>query len=288
MKRNVFLLMIALVYLSACTDVKQSKEYMALQSKNDSLETLVKRQNQELQIFISDFNDIQSNLAEIRAKEVWINENVSNTENKTVKNKIKDDINSIYSLLKQNMAKVKQLNKKLNTANSNNKVLKSSIADLQTQIKNEATHIVQLNEKLKKMDIEVASLNEELKEVNVLLTEKDEVIKQQVAADNTAYYVVGTSAELKKNKVINKQGGFIGIGRQSKVDSDFNKECFTKVDILKFKQIPVFAKKIKLLTTHPQESYKLVKGKTKVDSVVILNEKAFWSTSKYLVIEAKK
>ncbi len=177
MKRNVFLLMIALVYLSACTDVKQSKEYMALQSQNDSLETLVKRQNQELQIFISDFNDIQSNLAEIRAKEVWINENVSNTENKTVKNKIKDDINSIYSLLKQNMAKVKQLNRKLNTANSNNKVLKSSIADLQTQIKNEATHIVQLNKKLKKMDIEVASLNEELKEVNVLLTEKDEVYR---------------------------------------------------------------------------------------------------------------
>ncbi len=87
---------------------------------------------------------------------------------------------------------------------------------------------------------------------------------------------------------LQKKMKFIGIGRQSKVDSDFNKECFTKVDILKFKQIPVFAKKIKLLTTHPQESYKLVKGKTKVDSVVILNEKAFWSTSKYLVIEAKK
>ncbi len=290
MKRNVFLLMIALVYLSACTNVKQSKEYKALQSKNDSLETLVKRQNQDIEIFISDFKDIQSGLAQIKAKELWISENVENenTENKTVKNKIKDDIQFIYSLLKENIAKVKQLNKKLNTANSNNQALKNSIADLQTQIKNEAAYVVQLNQKLKKMDIEVVSLNKELKEVNMLLTEKEEIIKQQAEVNNTAYYVVGTSAELKENKVINKQGGFIGIGRQSKVDADFNKDCFTQVDILKFKQVPVFAKKIKLLTTHPQASYKLVKGKSKVDSLVILNEKAFWSTSKYLVIEAKK
>ncbi len=286
---NVFLLMIALVYLTACKqDVKQTKEYVALQSKNDSLEAVVKRQNRDLKIFVSDFNDIQLALAQIKAKELWISENVKNTENKTVKNKIKEDIQFIYSLLKQNIAKVKQLNKKLNTANSNNKALENSIADLQTQIKNEAVHVVQLNQELKKMNVEVASLNEDLAEVNMLLTEKDETIKQQAEAGNTAYYVVGTSAELKKNKVISKEGGFIGIGRLSKLDPDFNKECFTKVDILKLEKVPVFAKKIKLLSTHPKTSYKLEKGKSNIDYLVILDKKAFWSTSKYLVIEAKK
>ncbi len=289
MKKNVFLVMLALIYLSACKqDVKQTPAYQALQAKNDSLQALVTRQSEDLKIFISDFNDIQSGLAQIKAKELWINENVKNTENKTVKNKIKDDIQFIYSLLKKNIAKVNQLNKKLGDSKSTNQALKNSIADLQAQIKNETNHIVQLNQKLKKMDIEVVSLHEELEEVNTLLVEKDEIIKEQAEAGNTGYYVVGTAAELKKNKVISKQGGFIGIGRQSKVEGDFNKDLFTKVNILELEQIPVFAKKIKLLSTHPKGSYKLVKGKSKVDYLVILDKKAFWSVSKYVVIEAKK
>ena len=63
----------------------------------------------------------------------------------------------------------------------------------------------------------------------------------------------------------------------------FQKEYFTKVDITEMKELPLSAKKAKIITTHPAGSYKL-EGENKVDKLVILNPDEFWSVSKYLVI----
>jgi hypothetical protein len=79
------------------------------------------------------------------------------------------------------------------------------------------------------------------------------------------------------------EGGFVGIGRNKKVKEDFNQEYFTRVDITKLKSIPVLRKKADIITTHPSQSYKIF-GEKSVDSIVISNQKEFWSASKYLVI----
>jgi len=43
-------------------------------------------------------------------------------------------------------------------------------------------------------------------------------------------------------------------------------------------------KKVKIITSHPSESYQLVEADGKVEKIVIKDTKAFWATSKYLVI----
>jgi hypothetical protein len=48
--------------------------------------------------------------------------------------------------------------------------------------------------------------------------------------------------------------------------------------------VPLYAKKARILTTHPKNSYSL----EKVDGqyvIEILDKKAFWSVSNYLVVE---
>ena len=40
-------------------------------------------------------------------------------------------------------------------------------------------------------------------------------------------------------------------------DKDFNKDYFTQIDIRKDKEIKLYAKEAKLLTTHPEGSYEL-------------------------------
>ena len=62
---------------------------------------------------------------------------------------------------------------------------------------------------------------------------KEKVITQKVDELNTAYYTLGTEKELIANKVMTKSGGFIGIGRNKKVQQDFNREYFKKIDITK-------------------------------------------------------
>jgi hypothetical protein len=49
--------------------------------------------------------------------------------------------------------------------------------------------------------------------------------------------------------------------------------------------VPLFAKKAKLVTTHPNESYNLVKNQEGVvEKIDITDPEKFWSASKYLVI----
>jgi hypothetical protein len=83
--------------------------------------------------------------------------------------------------------------------------------------------------------------------------------------------------------VISKEGGFIGIGKTTKVKDDFNKDYFTKINIESTTAINIGAKRAKILSSHPSGSYKLI-GEKPVEKLEITNPQEFWSNSKYLVI----
>jgi hypothetical protein len=100
---------------------------------------------------------------------------------------------------------------------------------------------------------------------------------------NSVYYAFGTSKELKEKNVITKEGGFIGMGKSTKLKDDFNKEYFTKVNASQTTSIDIRAKKAKIITSHPSSSYKLI-GEKSVEKIEITNTEDFWSNSKYLVI----
>ena len=134
------------------------------------------------------------------------------------------------------------------------------------------------------MDIEVHNLTAT---VDTLSTEnkiKTQIIEEKTTALNTAFYIVGTYKELSAKNIITKEGGFIGLGKSKTVSKDFNRDAFTKIDITKFKSLPINKKKAKMLTVHPSNSYKFDGNADKVDNLVITNADDFWSGSKYLVI----
>jgi hypothetical protein len=93
---------------------------------------------------------------------------------------------------------------------------------------------------------------------------------------------VGTSKELKDNKVITKEGGVIGIGSTKKINtSDLNLSYFKEIDITQQSEIPINGKKAKLATSHPAGSYRF---EGEVEKLVIVDPAQFWSVSKYLVV----
>ena len=67
---------------------------------------------------------------------------------------------------------------------------------------------------------------------------------------------------------------------------DFNPEAFSKVDIRTTEIIPIDAKKLKIVTSHPKESYELFRNEEKgsIEALQILNPEEFWNSSKYLVV----
>ena len=153
------------------------------------------------------------------------------------------------------------------------------------QIEEKETEINTLKENLVKMNFKVEELN---KRVDTLIEEgqkKDAVIESKTSELNTAFYVLGTSKELRDKGILTKTGGFIGIGRDKKLVQDFDKSYFTKVDITKLSEIPLNCKKAKLVTTHASDSYKFEMDGKKFSKLVITNASKFWEASKYMVIE---
>jgi hypothetical protein len=110
-------------------------------------------------------------------------------------------------------------------------------------------------------------------------------------AMHTAYYIVGRTKELKESKLIDRKGGLLGLGKTSRLSANVDNTKFTRIDYTQVSNIPVNSTKVKVITSHPSDSYKLekdAKNKSLVKNLVITNPEKFWATSKYLVIEPKR
>ena len=229
-----------------------------------------------IQELVSSFNEIQENLNTIKEKEKIISKVTSDGDVKSKEDQIKEDIQSIYDLMAKNKDRIGSLSKKLKNSKLKIEGLEKMIENMQATLNLKDSEIEELKTKIEGLNVELSNLTTNYKAVENESNQKTEII-------NTAFYAIGTSKELKENNVITKEGGIIGLGKTTKLSSDFNKEYFTKINIEKTTSINLGAKKIKMLTTHPSSSYKLV-GEKPIEKLEITNTKEFWSASKYLVI----
>ena len=142
--------------------------------------------------------------------------------------------------------------------------LNSDVASLQTDKQN-------LTNDKKTLQTEKANLQEES-------SKKTETINTQDKQLNTAWYVFGNKKELKNQKILSDGKVLQGA---------FNKNYFTKIDIRESKEIKLYSKSAKILTSHPSMSYSLAKDANGQYVLRITDPQSFWSTSKYLVVQVK-
>ncbi|PKP00743.1 MAG: hypothetical protein CVU14_06955 [Bacteroidetes bacterium HGW-Bacteroidetes-9] len=282
MKKLIFIALM-IPFLFACNSKK--KEYEALQSRYDSLLTIGFTKDTSLLSYVESFNAIQANLDSIKRAEMLITQSTSASGEiqPDQKEQINRDINLIYEMLQKNKQTIAELKSKIRKSNSKVAALEEMVERMTRQIEEKDGQIAQLREQLEKMNIQIEILNTNVENLASESKSKSQTISEQTEALNTAYYVIGTKRELLDQNIITQEGGFAGIGRNKKLKEDFNRDYFTRVDITKFKSVPVLKKKASIITTHPSQSYKIY-GEKSVDSIVIKNAKDFWSTSKYLVI----
>lgn len=281
MKKYIFFLMIPLFLACGHAAKEKAKE---LQARNDSLMNQTVQKDETINDFIRSINDIQGTLDTIKMKENIINLSTGKSGELKVsaKEQIKDDITTIYNLMLKNKKELASLTKKLRASGMKVAELEKLVARLKQDISDKNTEIENLRDKLAKLNITIEAANLKLdtltnvvKEQGQQLNQQSQTIAQQESAINTAFYIIGTEKELKKNMV---------IGSGGKIIPDFNKSLFTKIDIRKTLEIPVLSKKAKVLSNHPTTSYKLNGDKKIIQALQILDYKAFWINSRYLVI----
>lgn len=283
MKKLIFAAAIALT-ITAC-DNRQA-EVDQVNRQKDSLASIINERDSSLNDFLSSFNEIEKNLDSIARKQNAINVNVDKQGelNKTAKERINDNIAAINQLMNDNRAQIAELSRKLKKSGNKIAHFETMIQTLNEQIAQKDRELADLNDKLNSLNTQVAQLQTSVDTLTRTTMAQSKTIDEQTTSLHTAYFVVGKSKDLQTMKVIDKTGGLLGIGKTSKLSTNFDNNKFTRIDYVQTSTIPIDSKGAKVITTHPSDSYTLNKENDKVVSLSITNAEKFWSASKYLVV----
>lgn len=287
--KKVILGCFCLGILASC-NVKNSDEYKKLLAERDSLAQVNNAGNTEIADLMSIINEVEENFSQIKEAEKYltVESNAKGEISKDAKTRIKDNFQMINEILKKNKADIETLNKKLKGAGSQAGQLKQTIDRLTAELEQRTASLTELRNTLSARDKQIASLTGEVEKLNTDVqdlsqktTEQASTIQQQDKALNTAYYIFGTTKELKEAKVVT--GSFISSPKILRESID--KSIFIKIDIRDVKEIPVYAKKAKVLSDQPKDSYTIAKDSNGQAVIQILDYKKFWSLSPFLIIQ---
>lgn len=287
--KKLFIGCACLALLASC-NVKNSSEYKALQAEKDSLAQLNVKSNGELTEMMGVINDVEENFRQIKEAEKYLTiESQGKGEmNSDTKTRVLDDFAMINDMLQKNKDQINKLNQRLKNSGGENSSLKKMVERLNAELQDRGKTIADLQAALTKRDAQIAelelnmkNLNDNVETLNAQAQKQAETIKQQDKEINSAYYMFGTGKELKESKVIS--GGFLASTKV--LSQNIERSKFIKIDIRDLKSIPVYAKKAKVLSEHPKDSYKLEKDNTDNVVLIISDYQKFWSLTRYLIIE---
>lgn len=278
---------VALVFTS-CNSGEEEK--LKAQKTIDSLQAIVDNKNDEVDALFEVLNEIEDNLANVSSKFGQVEElQRGQVEGRNdVKLKINDQIQQISQMMTDNKEKIAKLNQQIQTSHKENAKLQEFVEKLETRIAEQETQIQDLVSQLEHKNIVIENLNKDVATLTETNAEKDKVIEEQVNDMNKVYYIVDNYNNLKAAGIVNKTGGFIGIGKKQQLTNDIDVSAFTCIDKRKVTNIQVNAKGAQVVSKHPENSYELVINEDKVCThLKILNPTEFWKTTNYLVISTK-
>lgn len=291
MKKSLF--WVALAIGGMMTTSCNNSDMEAMQRTNDSLQQVVDTKEGEIDALFEMMNQIEENLAIISAKYGKVQEMKNNNveSNGNVKGEINEQISTIESMLEANKKKIGELNARISSLGKEKTKLQEFVTRLEERITSQETQIAELMRELESNKVIIQNLNQNVSELSASNKAKEAIIEQQTIEANRAYFVVGSFKDLKDAGIVNKSGGFIGIGKRQSTNTEMETSKFTMIDKTKVTTITINLKKAKVVSPHPESSYELVMDEND-DKIVsylrILDPVKFWNQTRYLVISTSK
>jgi len=285
MKKSLLLVVCAAMLVS-CEQMFKGSKVSEEDARLDSLQSLLDQKDTELNEMMDAFNEIQEGFDAINEAEGRVNLLSENAEGNDAKANIAENMEFIETTLLENRRKIEDLQQKLKSSSVNASKLQAAINKLTEQLEQKTKELDDLRQQIAERDIKIVELGESVEQLKTENTQvkaesemNAEIAKNQDAQLNTAWYMFGTTKELKLHRIL--------VDGDVLKSKDFDADYFTKIDIRKVNVIPLNSKSAKLLTTHPEGSYSLLKDSKGEYTLRITNAPEFWSVSKYLVIRVK-
>lgn len=274
---------VCLLAMASCENGKSKMNAEASQQV-DSLNQIIVQKDNEINDMLSTFSEIEEgfrNIAEAQERVAV----AKSGEGSNQKERIRENIQFIQSTMQQNKELINKLKQQLRESSVKGDALRKLVDSMQQQLEEKEQQLQQMRALLDDKDIQIMNLDEKVtnlsSDVAELTTETNqraETISAQDKQLNTAWFVFGTKSELKEQQIL--VDGKV-------LQSSFNKEYFTKIDIRIDKEIKLYSSSAQILTTHPASSYTLQRDANKQYVLRITDPQLFWGTSKYLVVLVK-
>jgi chromosome segregation ATPase len=279
----------SVAFLGCNSEVKQ--ENIELKAKVDSLETVNQKLSAgqtvlstSIENYEKALNEIDQTLAEIASnqKELSLLKNELKVD-KTNAESIKDRISNIQEMLEISRKKIINLDKNLNTLRKQSGAKSEEILALDNKLKQASLDLLEKETELLLMR---ESLEMELSEMGQDLGKQVTISNDLRNTLNRVYYFVGEAKVLQEKEIVNKEGGFIGLGKVKIVNANASSTLFQKANKETFDTIELNKRSAKMISNHPEGSYEFI-GVDTVERLKIIDKEAFWKDSNYLVIEVK-
>ena len=282
MKKLLFI-GLCLMAVASCRQEAPKVDTEAVRQR-DSLNQVITERDNEINDMLATFNEIEEGFREINEAQNRVSV-AKQGEGATKKQLIRENVQFIQSTMRQNRELINKLQQQLRESTFKGDQLKRTIENLTQQLVEKDAELQKLRAELDAKDIHITELDEQIAGLNTNVTELKEESSQKTttinAQDkqlNTAWFVFGTKDELKDQKIL--VDGKV-------LQSNFNRDYFTKIDIRIDKEIKLYSRSAKMLTSHPAGSYTLERNSNKQYVLRITNPQLFWSTNKYLVVLVK-
>ena len=280
MKKTLTLVSVALVALIMSSCVESSEKYQTLLAEKEAIAAEKATMESQYNAAFGIINDVENNLQAIRDAEnmLLVKQEGSQRE------QIVSELIQIKEAMATNRARLDSLGSVLDKANKNNGYLRGQIKKLQDQLKEKETMIADLQAQVAEKDGQIAGLNNQVENLNADLNNANAEIEKitnennaRINEMNAVYYIGATKKELKEKGILTSKYS---------LRTNVPTQEFTKADKRDLNEIVFNAKKVKLLSTHVEGSYTIVRNGETV-TLQITNPEAFWSVTKYLVAIAK-
>lgn len=298
MKRYVFMVLALPVLLMGCDNGKLKD----LEIRNNELTNQLEEMDSSMNSYLETISEIEDNLAVIKLKQNMIATNASKDVefDHEMRKSLVNDLQAINSLMTTNKEKITELQNLLKNSNFQVAEFKKLVARVNTKLVEKDEEIASLTTRLEDLAFRNQTLDDNVRFLTIRVDTLSAVNQVQIATIqnqkklisrnleelSSGFVATGTLKELEEKQIIKKEGGILGLGAVSALNSEVDRDNFLRIDIQKTQTIPLMVKKVRVITNHPQDSYKIEESENGelLASLVITNPDRFWNTSKFLVV----
>ena len=295
-KLPLALMLGATVVLSSCN--KKDEEKIAAQSQTiQNMEQEMAKRDSTYNELISMLNQAEEQVAEIARRENLVVS--TSNESKKSDDQMISELKLIDGLVKESNQSIQNLKAQLKKSNIEMGAFKNRIDKLSGMLDEQRKAITTLKAEVaeKEKELQVIAVKYDSVQVEAvnqkqLVTEKDKEIEILVGNNdklNKVHYAVGSFKQLKEQGLVDKEGGFLWIGRTIDLKASAEEDKFMEADMREFNELKIEADKFELVTEHPKDSYTIVDDEVEegVKYLKVTNPQKFWELSNYLVVTTK-